>query len=139
MIPVAIVDDGEADRYLVKRRLSRSGKFQELIEFTSGDRFLDEFLYGAPPIYTRSAPLLVLMDINMPGRDGFQTIEEFSARMAEEHRSDNTLILMYTSSLNNRDQERAREIHTIRGYLEKPMRNDSVDYILRLYSAHCEG
>ncbi len=139
MIPVAIVDDGEADRYLVKRRLSRSGKFQELIEFTSGDRFLEEFLYGPPPIYTRSSPLLVLMDINMPGRDGFQTVEEFSARLSESPRSDNTLIVMYTSSLNDQDQERAREIHTVRGYLEKPMRNDSIEQILRLYSAYCEG
>ncbi len=137
MIPVAIVDDGEADRYLVKRRLARSGKFGELIEFVSGDRFLEEFFDGTPSAYSRSEPLLILMDINMPGRDGFETIEEFSARLAASHRPDNTLILMYTSSLNSKDQQRAREFGVIKGYLEKPMRNNSVDFILGLYNDHC--
>ncbi|MGQ7842860.1 response regulator [Granulosicoccus sp. 3-233] len=137
MIPVAIVDDGEADRYLVKRRLARSGKFEELIEFSSGDRFLDEFSNGVASVYTGNLPLLILMDINMPGRDGFQTIEELSLLVRESGRPDNTLILMYTSSLNIRDQERAKELSIIKGYLAKPMRNDSVERMEQIYRACC--
>ena len=137
MIPVAIVDDGEADRYLVKRRLSRYGEFQVIIEFHSGDLFLEEGFNRTDLIYTRNSPLLVLMDINMPGRNGFQTVEEISARTTGSIRADNTVILMYTSSLHVKDQERAREIEIIKGYMEKPMRKDCVALIQRIYSKHC--
>ena len=103
-IPVVIVDDGEADRYLVKRRLSRSSEFCELIEMPSGDRFLEAFFSDKLMVYSEDMPLLVLMDINMPGRDGFQTVEEASLRMASGRGPASAVVLMYTSSLNARDQ-----------------------------------
>lgn len=139
MIPVVIVDDGEADRYLVRRRLSKSGQFDELIEVTSGDRFLEEFFGDNAPVYTGETPLLILMDINMPGRDGFQTIEEAEVLIAEGRGPANALVLMYTSSLNERDQERARQMTIVKGYLPKPMRNDSIDFIREMYESHCAG
>lgn len=136
-IPVVIVDDGEADRYLVKRRLSRSSEFCELMEMPSGDRFLDEFFSDKPMVYSEQLPLLVLMDINMPGRDGFQTVEEVSLRMANGRGPGSVVVLMYTSSLNVRDQERASEYNIVKGYLPKPMRNESIDFIQRTYRLHC--
>lgn len=137
MIPVVIVDDGEADRYLVKRRLSRSGDFQDLIEMPSGDCFLEEFFAQSSTLFIQEAPLLVLMDINMPGRDGFQTVDEAARRIADGQGPTSTVFLMYTSSLNAHDQERAKEIALVKGYLAKPMRKEGVDYIREIYRAHC--
>lgn len=137
MIPVVIVDDGEADRYLVKRRMMKSEDFGELIEISSGDLFLKAFYSDNSQAYSAEEPLLVLMDINMPGRDGFQTIEEIRSRIAEGRGPASIIILMYTSSLNEHDQERAQQIGLVKGYLPKPIRKETMDYIRQVYRSHC--
>ncbi len=68
-IPVTVVDDEQVDRYTVRRRLSRHGGFRDVVEVESGDRFLDVHCSGASDIETDGLPLLILMDINMPGRN----------------------------------------------------------------------
>lgn len=132
-IPVVVVDDEEADRYLVKRRLARVGGFAEVIEEPSGDRFLEDYSSGYLAEAAASTSLLVLMDINMPGRNGFETIEELQRRMDDGQGLSSIAVMMFTSSNNVRDRERADEFSIVKGYITKPLDDSGVRHIMDLY------
>ncbi len=71
-IRTAIVEDDDVVRELIRRRLERSGDMQVVRTFSSGDDFLDTM---------DSLDLhVVLMDINMPGRNGIETVRAAKQR-----------------------------------------------------------
>ena len=133
-IPVVIVDDEEADRYIVRRRLAKSEDFEQVIECTTGDEFLEQFFNGHGGI-DPSSPLLVLMDINMPRMGGFETIEELQRRMAEGRGPKSVVIMMFTSSDNENDRARADALSSVKGYVLKPLDDDAVEDIVKVYNA----
>ena len=132
-IPVVVVDDQEVDRYLVKRCLSKVDDFNELIEVSSGTRFLEQFFSNGSGSFPDNESLLVLMDINMPGLDGFQTIEEVQRRMLEGFGPSSVVVMMFTSSDNQRDRDKANELDMVKGYLSKPIDEASVRRMRDLY------
>ena len=80
-IPLIIVDDELVDRMVVMKRLSKSERgsmFQPVFESATGDEFLAEFLGTEKGKKVMAERPLVLMDVNMPGRDGFETVEELA-------------------------------------------------------------
>lgn len=132
-IPVVIVDDQEADRYLVRRHLGRINDFDTLIEISSGDRFIEEYYGDDSSKNAGLHPILVLMDINMPGRNGFETAVEVQQRIGSQEGPQSLIILMFTSSDNDRDIKRAEEIDIVKGYVSKPLDAAKINYIRDLY------
>src|SRR5437762_7015128 len=68
LIRVAIVDDDEYARFLLKRIVEESGQFQCVGSCASGDEALQ-----AIPI---ARPKIVLMDIRMPGMSGIESMRQ---------------------------------------------------------------
>lgn len=134
-IPVIVVDDQEADRYIVKRRLAKHEDFDELLEFTSGDVFLERFFNGGQFEHNPDTPLLVLMDINMPGRNGFQTVAEIEQRIVDGKGPTSIAVMMFTSSSNSADHDKAKELNIIKGYINKPLNSESIVYLRDLYNS----
>lgn len=134
-IPVIVVDDQEADRYIVKRRLAKHDDFEELQEFTSGDVFLERVFNGGEFDHKPGTPLLVLMDINMPGRNGFQTVEEIEQRINDGKGPTSIAVMMFTSSSNTGDHEKAKQLNIVKGYINKPLNSDAIVYLRDLYSS----
>lgn len=59
---------------------------------------------------------IILLDINMPGMDGFEFLEAFKARQLPDHFK----IFMVSSSQNAGDIQQAKE-HGVCGYVSKPL------------------
>lgn len=131
-IPVVVVDDQEVDRYLVKRHLKRDGNFGELVEMTTGEVLLQRFF--SEPTTETDEPLLLLVDINMPGLDGFETIEEMQRRMDEGMGPKNVVVMMITSSGNLKDRNRADQLGVVKGFISKPLDQKGVQQILDQYN-----
>ena len=131
-IDVAVVDDNEFDRYIVRRRLSRSDVFGEVSEAADGDEFLAD-MYAEDVCPTLRPPLLVLMDVNMPRKDGFDTVEEIQDRMSAGKGPESIVVMMYTSSDNPSDKSRADELSTVKGYIVKPFDDAAIDQIKHIY------
>ena len=74
-IRTAIVEDDDELRELIRRRIERSGDMQVLRTFESGDDFLAKL--------EELEVHVVLMDINMEGRNGIDTVRE-AKRMKPE-------------------------------------------------------
>ena len=112
--PIAMVDDEKLDHEIVERFHRRSGLRNPLVHFADGMAFfayLDEVDAGLAPL-----PAVVLMDINMPRMNGFETVEALRSR---ERFRDVPIVLMLTSSDDLRDKEQALAAGAD-GYLLKP-------------------
>ena len=130
-ITLVVVDDNEVDRYIVRRKLSRHDAFGEIIEASSGSNFLDELCddirLQAPPDH----PVLILMDINMPMLNGFETVDKLHERIAEGLGPRGTIVLMHSSSENPDDLRRANEHPLVAGSLPKPINGEKIDQLIQ--------
>jgi two-component system response regulator len=109
---IVLVDDNEVDTYFLRRWLKRSNIQNPVRSFSSGRLFLTHMSSvksGAAPM-----PALVLLDINMPGADGFQVLESLRAMDGFDDEPD---IFLYTNSDNPVDRSRAEQLGV--GFLEK--------------------
>lgn len=132
-MPVIIVDDSETDRYIIRRRLKRAEGFDILAEYTAGDHFVDA--YFADDEAVSEAPVLVLLDINMPRQTGFDTADEIDARLSAGHVSAaNCVVLMCSSSENPADIRAAGAHPRISGYFIKPLSAQDCEEIRAIWS-----
>lgn len=74
-IRTAIVEDDDELRDLIRRRIERSGDMQVVRVLSSGDEYLDKL--DDLDVH------VVLMDINMEGRNGIETVREAKRRKPE--------------------------------------------------------
>ncbi len=105
---VLLVDDDPAEQVLVELLLQAQPHPHRLTAVTGGDAAL-RFLQGAP-----AAPDLVLLDIEMPGMDGFEVLEHLKAHPAWRL----IPVVMLTSNDWDEDVQRAYDLQAS-GYLVK--------------------
>lgn len=137
-IPVVVVDDERIDRYTVKRRLAKHGAFDEVQEASSGDTFLEMLVQGSIGSPYPELPLLVLMDINMPGRNGFETVAELERLQEAGQVGKSIVAMMFTSSASQSDKQQADSMGLVKGYFEKPMSNTGAERVLEIYRSICD-
>jgi CheY-like chemotaxis protein len=107
MKKVLVADDKATGRELVRTVLEKSG--HQVFEASDGEEAVVEAL--------RIHPDLIILDIHMPGLDGFAVIEKL--RRAEGFAA--TPIIALTASAMMGDRERAMSVG-FTGYITKPIR-----------------
>jgi CheY-like chemotaxis protein len=116
-----IVDDSEADRYIMKRLLQEVEADLTIFEQTNGQEALDfikDFEGNKARYPGEFPPRIIILDINMPLKDGHETLKEFS-QLRREYELDDTLVYMYTSSARTDDRERVMQYDFVAGLLIK--------------------
>lgn len=131
-IPVVVVDNAKTDRYIVRRRFLRSEGFGDVREYKSGNDFIQGFDFETLTNANLNAPVVVLMDLSMPGKNGFQVIDEFRHRAQQMSGVPDVVFMVYTSSDAIVDREQAASMDDVKGYFLKPLRKQDVDYIREL-------
>lgn len=120
--PIIIVDDNDGDRYIASRYYEKSDLQRPFVPMTEGQAllaYLDAVEGGQEPM-----PALILLDINMPGMDGFEVLAEVRSRPM--FRAAPPVIMMLTNSDNPYDISKAKELGA-NGFQTKPLWMD--DYI----------
>lgn len=135
---ITIVDDNQMDRYVAKRVLSKFDEIETIEESISGNEFLRTYFSGAKGSYKGGVPICVLMDINMPGLSGFETIVEMEKLIAEKRGPVCVVVMMLTSSSNPEDKKMADGLLSVKGYSAKPLDSAGVREIIRTYEIYCE-
>lgn len=82
----------------------------------------------------KSQPDLILLDINMPGMDGWEFLEEY-VKLEFIDEMSSTIIIMLTTSLNPSDMEKANTIKVINGFANKPFSTDNLEKIINEHFA----
>ncbi len=94
-------------------------------------------VWGAPSVEKglelakKNKPELILMDINMPGKDGYEGLRLFKSDKALAH----IPIIAFSASNDNRDIEKARRAG-FDEYLLKPVDFNTLDDLLHQYGGH---
>lgn len=68
---------------------------------------------------------LILLDINMPVMDGWDLLNEIQ----KTPNSDKVHVVMVSSSVDNRDREKAKEYPQVIGFFEKALSNETCNQI----------
>jgi CheY-like chemotaxis protein len=113
-INILIIADNQIDRMIAKRNIGHVFENINLFESRNGIEAL-EFLRTAH----KNFPYLILVDINMPLMNGFIFLEKYEAMYWQKYSK--SLIYFVSSSSNPDDLTKAREFHSVTGYLTKPL------------------
>jgi len=117
-----LVDDNEADNVFHEIMIRRGGFTGELLVFEGGAEAL-AFLREDD----LSKPTCIFLDINMPLMDGFEFASAVTPLIGGQP---TVLLMMLTSSDAPQDQQRAREMPVIQGFLTKPLTAQQVRDLL---------
>ncbi len=124
-IPVVIVDDDETDRYITKRILGRTDFDANVVEYVDGASFLQAIEDDGKresDIAITPPPILVLLDINMPGLTGFEVLEAIRSNIENKGQDpDYMIVLMFSSSNHAQDKADAFAYSFVQDYLVKPI------------------
>lgn len=108
--PIVMVDDNDADAMVARIYHRKAGLEQSFIHLESGESLLAHLDDATLP-----TPSIVMLDINMRGIDGFETLG-----LLRERSDELPVIVMVTSSKSEADQARAEELGAD-GYFVKPL------------------
>jgi CheY-like chemotaxis protein len=98
---IYIVDDDSDDREILRDAFASALPHHEYVLLESGDRLLEVIASNEPD----QLPSLILLDLNMPGKDGRETLKELKSDKKYYH----IPILIFTTSSSQRDKELAYE------------------------------
>lgn len=86
---IYIAEDDEDDQFLLRTAFASANKDCELVFFNNGEQLITQLQK------TRLRPSLVLLDLNMPVMDGFQTLQQL--RQQENYQTMPVVVLTTSS------------------------------------------
>lgn len=121
-----LIDDNEADNLFHSRAIKKAGACEHLEIATGGKEALNYLAKCGTDPFPR--PDVIFLDINMPGMNGFEFLEEYD-KLDPVFKS-KVVVFMLTSSLMPQDSERAMGTGIVSEFLNKPLTIQKVEEIL---------
>lgn len=122
-----LVDDDEHTNFLNKT-IIRHAKFAD--EVRAELSASDALSYINDGKEEGDLPELIFLDINMPLMDGWDFIKKYSELSLN---GSTPKVIMLTSSINPKDEQRAADIKEITGFRSKPLSHEVLEDIYDLY------
>ena len=111
---ILYVEDSDAMAYLFQRALEHTGADVELFRVADGERALT-FLYRRDIFHDAPRPDIVILDLNLPKKSGFEVLEEIGYSNALQELP----VVIFSSSSRNADRMRALALGA-REFFSKP-------------------
>ena len=126
---VLLVDDDPLTNDLNERLLRQLGVAEQYLAATDGGEalaILAQLSAHAQPL----SPVLVLLDVTMPGMDGMAFLEAYQQLPPAQQQA--VVIVLHTASMSSLDLGRLEEL-PIAGLVSKPLTKAKLDTILQLH------
>jgi two-component system, chemotaxis family, chemotaxis protein CheY len=118
---VCIIDDDAIFHTILKVKIQKRSPAQRFLNFSDGKEAIDYF--RKQENWTKERiPDIIFLDINMPFVDGWQFLDAFAEIEPELPKP--IQIFMLSSSIDNRDLEKARSHPRVEDYITKPIADD---------------
>ncbi len=122
-----LIDDNEDDQMVYRRIIKRSGLVENFHQCFMAEDALTFLRDPACPSIDA-----ILLDINMPGMNGFQFLEAATNEFGDNFAK--VAVVMLTTSLLEHDKHRASQYAIVKDYLNKPLEQkhlEKIDQMLR--------
>lgn len=130
---ILLVEDNPDDSELIRYAFEKLGINNPLVALTDGDAAVS-YLCGTGAYSDRRRnplPVLILLDLKLPRRSGFEVLQFARAQAATRH----TPVVVLTSSNQHDDIKRAYELGA-NSYLVKPVSRDALIEMVRSLDAY---
>lgn len=130
-ISIVVVDDNEIDRYVVKRLIKGLKLDADFVEFTDGEDFLAVLRDKdrvRTEIGTTPPKFLILLDVNMPRKGGFEVLEAINSEPGLD--GDCMFVSMYTSSSRLDDQPSSEQYPFVKDHIVKPLTSEKLTAVV---------
>ncbi|MBF0158634.1 MAG: response regulator [Magnetococcales bacterium] len=124
-IVILLVEDSPSDVALTREALLESGIRNQLCVVTDGEAALD-FLYGRGAYALSPRPDLVLLDLNLPRRNGREVLQEIKA----DAKLKTIPVVVLTTSRDETEILYTYQLHA-NCYVTKPVDLDKFFYVIR--------
>lgn len=124
-LSIMLIDDNAIDLFLNKKFIEAQKIAYKTFKYEYADDAF-QYLKNAMPA---DWPNVILLDIHMPVMDGFEFLKLYET-LPEERRK-NTHIIMVSSTLNSKDNQRALENPSVTALLTKPLNMVEMTEILK--------
>jgi len=119
-VTILLVEDDAGHARLIEKNLRRSGISNDIVKIPDGHLALEYLLrqgaYAGVPL---PSPLLILLDLNLPGVDGYQLLQ----RLKTDGRCRNFPVIVLTTTDDAREVARCYELGC-NVYITKPVDYD---------------
>ena len=122
---IAIIDDDEVFHLIIQKQLEMKSISCDLLKFYNGEGAINFFKENLGE--NGNLPELVMLDVNMPVKDGWGFLEEFNQLPSEFRKS--IKIYMVTSSVIQSDIDRATDHEDVVEFVSKPITNEKLEEI----------
>jgi CheY-like chemotaxis protein len=126
-----IIDDDEITMYLAHHIMKKVDFCDEVEKFTHGMDAISRIKFAIET--NQPLPDLILFDLNMPGMDGWEFIEEFSKLPLTKE----IPAFIFASAMDNEELDKAKNYDAIKGVIIKPLNVQKINKILRLMDIDC--
>lgn len=111
----------------LKKMLEKTNYVKQLEVYEDGEQALHKL---KPHLVenTPRTPDVIFLDLNMPIMDGWEFIEAYTA-IDRPQNAKKILLYVVTSSVMQRDRDRACELSAVTGYIVKPVTKDDLKHV----------
>ncbi len=109
-----VVNDDQIQNLICRKVFSMNIDGVEVIDFLDPTEALSAIKEG------KASPKFILVDVNMPGMNGWEFIERVQKEGYEYP------VVMFTASVDEEDRQRANKNKLVKMFLDKPMTKDKL-------------
>ncbi|WP_160143868.1 response regulator [Chryseolinea soli] len=123
-----LIDDDDVVNVLNTIMVRQTGCVESVLSIQSAEKALETL-----SAFQREKkwPSLIFVDINMPGMDGWQFIDQFRESFSTHKQK--CIICMLSSSLDPRDKQKAAQSDMVDHYASKPLSKEVVHTVWKKY------
>ena len=127
---ILLIDDDPATNFLHKLIIKKQGVAKQIICLQNAEVALEYLEDNAKK--GLHYPELILLDINMPGMDGWEFIEVYNEMVKDEEHG--KIVIMLTTSADPMDVIKAENENIISEFMNKPLSAEDIQRIVEHYS-----
>nr|WP_210490686.1 response regulator [Rufibacter aurantiacus] len=128
---VFLIDDDEIHNFLCESVIKSQQFAQKVNSFLWAEEALDA-LNGMVKDAPQDFPEIIFLDINMPGMDGWEFIEEYKKLPLEL--TGKCLLFVLSSAVDKNDITHARNLSEVNDFFSKPLTTDILQIISEQYT-----